>query len=99
MSSANYSKTTYLLHPCVGFCKSSEVLAFIHKFVPLARLTEEIGMEMTFILPASKNYTNAFRQLFEELDRESDNLHIHKYGISDTTMEEVNNLYHASHMH
>ena len=46
-------------------------------------------MEMTFILPTSDDHTSAFKQLFQELDKEKDKLHIHKYGISDTTMEEV----------
>lgn len=72
-----------------GLCKSSELLTFIQRLVPDARLVEEIGTEMTFILPVSDDYVSQMTRLFEELDANKSRLHIHTYGLSDTTLEEV----------
>ena len=79
---------------CVpGQCDSTSVLEFIRQYVPSARLTEEIGSEITFVLPASQQQLATFPTLFDELDSQKDELHIHKYGISDSTLEEASQVF------
>lgn len=73
----------------VGLCNSATVLSFIHRSVPTAILVEEVGTEMTFVLPLQDNTTAGFYHLFQTLDSQLENLHIASYGVSDTTLEEV----------
>ena len=65
------------------------MLAFIQEHVPNARLVEEIGTEVTFVLPPGKRRSEAMRNLFRRLKEQQESLHIHKYGVSDTPIEEV----------
>ena len=63
---------------------------FIQKWVPSARLLEEIGSEMIYILPTTDPVVvKKFERLFTELDRYMPKLKIKSYGLSDTTLEEV----------
>ena len=50
---------------------------------------EEIGSEVTYVLPTSKGRLQAFTNLFEQLDKHKESLGIDKYGVSDSTLEEV----------
>lgn len=61
----------------------------IFKHVPEARLVEEVGHELTYILPYQSAKDGAFVELFHELDDRLTDLGISSYGISDTTLEEV----------
>uniref|UniRef100_A0A8D0GXJ4 P-type phospholipid transporter n=1 Tax=Sphenodon punctatus TaxID=8508 RepID=A0A8D0GXJ4_SPHPU len=61
----------------------------IVKHVPAARLVEDIGHELTYVLPYEAAKEGAFVELFHEIyDRLSD-LGISSYGISETTLEEI----------
>ena len=80
---------TYICFHIQGLCKSSEVLQFIRRTIPNARLVEEIGTEMTFILPVEDDYVAQMKKLFGELDKNKAKLFIHTYGLTDTTLEEV----------
>ncbi len=72
---------------------------FIQKYVPTARLLEQIGSELIYVLPTStasrsqsaggKN-NKRFELLFSELERYMEKMNIKSYGLSDTTLEEVN---------
>ena len=65
---------------------------FIQKHIPNARLVEEIGSDIVFILPTDGCKDTAMKQfenLFNELDKNLKKLRISTYGLSDTTLEEV----------
>lgn len=61
----------------------------IFKHVPEARLVEDLGHEITYVLPYQSAKDGAFVELFHELDDRLTDLGISSYGISDTTLEEV----------
>jgi len=65
---------------------------FIQKYIPNARLVEEIGSDIVFVLPieGSKEHSmKQFENLFNELDNNLNKLQISTYGLSDTTLEEI----------
>ncbi|XP_048415909.1 phospholipid-transporting ATPase ABCA1-like [Stegostoma tigrinum] len=72
-----------------GALDVSTVLALVQKYVSNARLVEDFGHEMTFILPYVGAKDGAFVELFQELDSHLCELGISSYGISDTSLEEI----------
>lgn len=68
---------------------TSLVSALILRHVPTARLVEDLGHELTYILPYSAAKNGAFVELFKDLDLKLHELGISSYGVSDTTLEEV----------
>lgn len=68
---------------------TSVVSALILRHVPSARLVEDLGHELTYILPYSAAKNGAFVELFKDLDLKLHELGISSYGVSDTTLEEV----------
>uniref|UniRef100_A0A4W5KN67 P-type phospholipid transporter n=1 Tax=Hucho hucho TaxID=62062 RepID=A0A4W5KN67_9TELE len=60
----------------------------IFKHVPAARLVEDLGHELTYVLPYKAAKGGAFVELFHEIDDRLSDLGISSYGISDTTLEE-----------
>ncbi|PFX16944.1 ATP-binding cassette sub-family A member 1 [Stylophora pistillata] len=71
------------------FCKEPAVTSFVKTYIPTAQLVENIGSELTYVLPTELAGEGRFQDLFEELDKNLDQLHIGSYGVSDTTLEEV----------
>ncbi|XP_030594647.1 phospholipid-transporting ATPase ABCA1b isoform X2 [Archocentrus centrarchus] len=67
----------------------SLVSALILRHVPDARLVEDLGHELTYILPYSAAKDGAFVELFKDLDVKLPDLGISSYGVSDTTLEEI----------
>lgn len=66
------------------------ITKFIQKYAPSARLLEEIGSEIIYVLPTDDvNTVKKFEFLFTELDRYMSRLKIRSYGLSDTTLEEI----------
>ncbi|XP_056441789.1 phospholipid-transporting ATPase ABCA1-like [Gadus chalcogrammus] len=61
----------------------------IFKHVPEARLVEDLGHELTYVLPHQSAKDGAFVELFHEIDDRLSYLGISSYGISDTTLEEI----------
>uniref|UniRef100_A0A8C7RQP9 P-type phospholipid transporter n=1 Tax=Oncorhynchus mykiss TaxID=8022 RepID=A0A8C7RQP9_ONCMY len=61
----------------------------IFKHVPAARLVEDLGHELTYVLPYEAAKGGAFVELFHEVDDRLSDLGISSYGISDTTLEEI----------
>ncbi|KAL1023696.1 hypothetical protein UPYG_G00044710 [Umbra pygmaea] len=61
----------------------------IFKHVPAARLVEDLGHELTYVLPYAAAKGGAFVELFHEIDDRLSDLGISSYGISDTTLEEI----------
>lgn len=80
--------TTYFLLSG-GLCLISQVTKFIHTHVPDARLVEDVGCEVSYLIPPSSQRAGELQQLFKALDHSLDDLHISSYGISDTSLEEV----------
>ena len=73
-------------------CKSSAILDVIRDYVPTAQVVEEIGTEITYVLPVNQDQTVEFGAMFEAIDNHRDELMIDKYGVSDSTLEEVSDL-------
>ena len=65
----------------------TRVKQILKNFLPNAFLKDEIGSEISFIIPLQD--TAKFSQLFEMLENSSEELGIESYGISHTTMEDV----------
>ncbi|XP_066576539.1 phospholipid-transporting ATPase ABCA1 [Amia ocellicauda] len=61
----------------------------ILKHVPKARLVEDFGHELTYVLPYESAKDGAFVELFHEVDDRLSDLGISSYGVSDTTLEEI----------
>ena len=72
-----------------GNFKIDELTTFIASFVPGAKLHENFGTELTFLLPSAARLTGEFTNLFQNMEKCLQTLGIKSYGISDTTLEEV----------
>ena len=70
----------------------SAISSLIQKHVAEARLVEDIGHELTYVLPYEAAKEGAFVELFHEIDDRLSDLGISSYGISETTLEEVNSV-------
>ncbi|XP_075758760.1 phospholipid-transporting ATPase ABCA7 isoform X2 [Pelodiscus sinensis] len=66
-----------------------QLSALVQKLVPGARLVEDIGQEVLYVLPYGGAKDGAFGELFRELDARLGELGFSSYGISDTTLEEI----------
>lgn len=67
----------------------SLISGLILKHVPNSRMVEDLGHEITYILPYESAKDGAFVDLFHDLDDHLSDLGISSYGVSDTTLEEV----------
>lgn len=56
--------------------------------MPSAKLLEQIGDEVTFVLPQNDN-PETIVELLKTLEMEKENLSVYSYGISDTSLEDV----------
>ncbi|KAG1962342.1 phospholipid-transporting ATPase ABCA1b [Pimephales promelas] len=65
------------------------VSSLILKYVPAARMVEDLGHEITYVLPYESAKDGAFVELFQDLDDRLADLGISSYGVSDTTLEEI----------
>uniref|UniRef100_A0A8C3RBS5 P-type phospholipid transporter n=1 Tax=Cyanoderma ruficeps TaxID=181631 RepID=A0A8C3RBS5_9PASS len=73
----------------ISFSDVSAISNLITKHVPEARLVEDIGHELTYVLPYKAAKEGAFVELFHEIDDRLSDLGISSYGISETTLEEI----------
>uniref|UniRef100_A0A7N8YHU5 P-type phospholipid transporter n=1 Tax=Mastacembelus armatus TaxID=205130 RepID=A0A7N8YHU5_9TELE len=87
-STVSYSKKTEKVKE-VSDADVSLISNVIFKHVPEARLVEDLGHELTYVLPYQSAKDGAFVELFHELDDRLTDLGISSYGISDTTLEEI----------
>uniref|UniRef100_A0AAQ6A434 ABC transporter domain-containing protein n=1 Tax=Amphiprion ocellaris TaxID=80972 RepID=A0AAQ6A434_AMPOC len=68
-----------------------QLQAFIQSHVPEARLKEAQGGDLVYSLPPfTSSNASSYRSLLTALDSNLDALQLGGYGISDTTLEEVN---------
>jgi ATP-binding cassette subfamily A (ABC1) protein 7 len=63
----------------------------VQRWVPGARLVEELPSELVLALPYEGALDGSFAALFQELDGQLGTLRLTSYGISDTSLEEVRN--------
>ncbi|XP_061580685.1 phospholipid-transporting ATPase ABCA1-like [Cololabis saira] len=70
-------------------CDSAQVSAVILRHVPAARLVEDQGHELTYVLPYGAAKDGAFVELFQDLDLKLLELGVSSYGVSDTSLEEI----------
>ncbi|CAH6793032.1 Abca16 [Phodopus roborovskii] len=68
-------------------CDINNIFAMIQHHVPGAVLKNDLGSELSFILP--KKYVSRFEALFTDLEINQKTLGIANFGASITTMEEV----------
>ena len=70
-----------------------EISKFIFSLVPSAKLHEDSGCEITYVMPSAARKRGEYSNLFQNLEENMINYGIGSYGISDTTLEEVSLLY------
>ncbi|XP_071461042.1 phospholipid-transporting ATPase ABCA7 isoform X11 [Marmota flaviventris] len=66
-----------------------QLLALVRRWVPGARLVEELPQELVLALPYVGALDGGFAGLFRELDEQLGALSLSGYGISDTSLEEI----------
>uniref|UniRef100_W5MCE2 ABC transporter domain-containing protein n=1 Tax=Lepisosteus oculatus TaxID=7918 RepID=W5MCE2_LEPOC len=71
-----------------GSCVEQIVTSLIKRQIPDAFLKDSFGGELTYIIPATLD-NSQYKRLFQNLDANMENLHLHGYGISAGTLEEV----------
>ena len=71
----------------------AEISKFIFSLVPSAKLHEDSGCEITYVMPSAARMRGEYSNLFQNLEENMINYGIGSYGISDTTLEEVSLLY------
>uniref|UniRef100_A0A4W5PJS5 P-type phospholipid transporter n=1 Tax=Hucho hucho TaxID=62062 RepID=A0A4W5PJS5_9TELE len=83
------------LSSCPSICESafvppdvSLISSLIFKHVPAARMVENLGHELIYVLPYGAAKDGAFVELFKDMDNRLPDLGISSYGVSDTTLEE-----------
>uniref|UniRef100_A0A8C4GMZ7 ATP-binding cassette, sub-family A (ABC1), member 12 n=1 Tax=Dicentrarchus labrax TaxID=13489 RepID=A0A8C4GMZ7_DICLA len=75
---------------------NAELKTFIQAHVPEARLKEAQGGDLVYSLPPfTSSNASSYRSLLTALDSNLDALQLGGYGISDTTLEEVNLYTHT----
>lgn len=65
------------------------ISSLILHHVPEARLIESIGQELTYLLPNRGFKHRAYASLFRELEETLADMGLSSFGISDTSLEEV----------
>ncbi|KAL2089101.1 hypothetical protein ACEWY4_016000 [Coilia grayii] len=80
---------TAIVEPVAPPADVSLISGVILKHVRGARLVEDLGHEITFVLPYESAKDGGFVELFHEMDDRLNDLGISSYGVSDTTLEEI----------
>lgn len=70
------------------------ITSLIHHHVPEAKLIETIGQELTYLLPNKGFKHRAYASLFRELEETLADMGLSSFGISDTSLEEVETSLH-----
>lgn len=73
---------------------ATEIEHILKTHVPNAKVVQDVGTDIVFCLPEFDSDGNRQREnfpaLFDELDAKLEDLGLDSYGVSDTTLEEVN---------
>ncbi|NWX94843.1 ABCA4 protein, partial [Nothoprocta ornata] len=65
-----------------------ELEEIIHHHIPEAKLIENIGQELIYLLPNKHFKQRSYASLFRELEETLDDLGLNSFGVSDTPLEE-----------
>ncbi|CAG7822963.1 unnamed protein product [Allacma fusca] len=68
-------------------CDPGVVLKFLQNNIPSVRVKDDVGSELSYFLPA--DHSGKFSTLFEDLEKQKNDLGILSFGVGNTTMEEV----------
>ncbi|XP_030373286.1 ATP-binding cassette sub-family A member 3-like [Scaptodrosophila lebanonensis] len=68
-------------------CNVEKVTAYLRKYISNIKLENEVGMDLTYRLPASKSAVYA--DMLSGLESKSKKLHLSGYGISAASLEDV----------
>ena len=71
-------------------CDVQRITELIRKYIPEVVVNQNVGAELTYLLPGDKSHS--FKQIFEELEQNRRSYGISSYGASVTTMEEVRSI-------
>uniref|UniRef100_A0A4W3HIX5 ATP-binding cassette, sub-family A (ABC1), member 4a n=1 Tax=Callorhinchus milii TaxID=7868 RepID=A0A4W3HIX5_CALMI len=63
--------------------------ALIHHHIPEAKLVENVGQELYYVLPSKDFKHRAYASLFREIEETLQDLGLSSFGVSDTSLEEV----------
>uniref|UniRef100_G1N6X8 ABC transporter domain-containing protein n=1 Tax=Meleagris gallopavo TaxID=9103 RepID=G1N6X8_MELGA len=66
----------------------NELAEVIHHHIPEAKLIENIGQELVYLLPNKHFKQRSYASLFRELEETLDDLGLSSFGVSDTPLEE-----------
>ena len=69
--------------------QDKNILEFIKKKLPQAKLIGNLGTEMIFTISNKKEDTKYYQSFFSQIESNLNNLGISSMGISDTTLEEI----------
>ncbi|POI32332.1 hypothetical protein CIB84_003916, partial [Bambusicola thoracicus] len=67
----------------------NELAEVINHHIPEAKLIENIGQELVYLLPNKHFKQRSYASLFRELEETLDDLGLSSFGVSDTPLEEV----------
>ncbi|XP_041064203.1 retinal-specific phospholipid-transporting ATPase ABCA4 [Carcharodon carcharias] len=63
--------------------------SLIHHHVPEAKLIENVGQELYYLLPSKDFKHRAYASLFREIEETLQDLGLSSFGVSDTSLEEI----------
>uniref|UniRef100_A0A4W3I231 ATP-binding cassette, sub-family A (ABC1), member 4a n=1 Tax=Callorhinchus milii TaxID=7868 RepID=A0A4W3I231_CALMI len=66
--------------------------ALIHHHIPEAKLVENVGQELYYVLPSKDFKHRAYASLFREIEETLQDLGLSSFGVSDTSLEEISLL-------
>ncbi|KJE92513.1 ATP-binding cassette transporter subfamily A [Capsaspora owczarzaki ATCC 30864] len=84
---ARYGVGYHMIAAKEPHCDSAAVTKLVQSYIPHARVENDVGTELSFILP--RESATSFPALFNALDDNKEKIGISTYGVSVTTMEEV----------
>jgi ATP-binding cassette subfamily A (ABC1) protein 3 len=68
-------------------CDPSQLTNLLEKYIPGIQIETNIGSELTYVL--KEEFINQFKDIFADLENQSEKLKISSFGVSLTTLEEV----------
>ena len=83
----HYGVGYYLVLVVERTCNSLSIVQLIQNHVPRAKLVDNMGDELAFILPHDD--ISSYKFLFSEFETNGKNFGILSYGITATSLEEV----------
>ena len=83
----NESKNENKIDSAIDLMKTTKLIEIVQSIVPEAKLNSNINSEITFLL--SVEHSKTFPRLFEELDRQKEDLNLVNVGLSAATVEQV----------